>query len=295
MSIASFTVGCCLNSPLQFTSAGSSHYQLCLTPRKGFTDHPPSWLESGLCSLVFQHHSYLLFHYSHGDLMGGEFTMLTITASSWIKALEYHLMLFDMINNKWHFFFFFFSFIRILDLEVEQNQAQEETLPSWLLCSSLAFSSGLLPSPLSLLTASLLSKAQRVSESMMTSWNHELCHGKEVGNESSWQSRACCWQKYPASGHRPRMSLRDVAKVRVAHPSLPSNEFVTRDGRRKWGWSGNEPWLRPRPAGQLTPPRGPVPPGLFDQGPSWHKEMLSTWLVRTVAALSGVLGKHAVR
>lgn len=58
---------------------------------------------------------------------------------------------------------------RILDLEVEQNQAQEETLPSWLLCSSLAFSSGLLPSPLSLLTASLLSKAQRVSESMTTS------------------------------------------------------------------------------------------------------------------------------
>lgn len=150
--------------------------------------------------------------------------------------------------------FFFFSFIRILDLEVEQNQAQEETLPSWLLCSSLAFSSGLLPSPLSLLTASLLSKAQRVSESMTTSWNHELCHGKEVGNESSWQSRACCWQKYPASGHRPRMSLRDVAKVRVAHPSLPSNEFVTRDGRRKWGWSGNEPWVRPRPAGQLAPP-----------------------------------------
>lgn len=67
---------------------------------------------------------------------------------------------------------FFFSFIRILDLEVEQNQTKEETLPSsgsWLLCPSLAFSSGLLRLPLSLLTASLLSKAQRVSESMTTS------------------------------------------------------------------------------------------------------------------------------
>lgn len=99
----------CLNSPLQFTSAGSSRCQPCLTPRKGFTGHPPSWLESGLFSLVFQHHSYMNVHYSSGDLMGGEFTMLAITVSSWTKALEYHLMLFDMINNKLHFFFFSLS------------------------------------------------------------------------------------------------------------------------------------------------------------------------------------------
>lgn len=295
MSIASFTVGCCLNSPLQFTSAGSSHYQLCLTPRKGFTDHPPSWLESGLCSLVFQHHSYLHFNYSHGDLMGGEFTMLTITASSWIKALEYHLMLFDMINNKWHFFFFLFHQNPWLGSWTKPGTGRNSSLMATLFKFSIFFwPPSLAPVPLDSLTLVKSTKGVREHDDKLKSWT--------VPRQGSRKWKLLAKQSMLlAEISSIRSPPQDVApgcgKGPCCTPVSPQ-QWVCHQGWEekvgmKWQWALGQ--ASPcRPAGSSQPLRGPVPPGLFDQGPSWHREMLFTWLVRTVAALSGVLGKHAV-
>lgn len=176
---------------------------------------------------------------------------------------------------------FFPSFCRILDLEVEQNQTQEETLPSsgsWLFRPSLVFL--LLPPTLTPIP-----------------WQPHSCHKCRGVPERDDKRRL--WTM-PQRGSRKQKLLekRSVAaaaihnnvqhqltapgchsrlwqKLRVVHPSLSSNEFVDRDGGRRWERSGNDLWVRRFPAGRQAPPglwwfKGSVLPGLFDQGSSWH-------------------------
>jgi len=75
-------VACCLNSPLQFSTAGSSCCQPCPIPRERFTQHSPSRLESGLFGLEFLQYPYKNVQCSSGDLMGGELTAMAIAISS---------------------------------------------------------------------------------------------------------------------------------------------------------------------------------------------------------------------